>query len=227
MVRKQMLWKRIKGVESVASSRIKCNQLITFLFLKTVSTTQFNLNPNGLLFSKMKRTLPIQNRVPPIIIALLSIVALSIPGNAQVRTVTQLPYPSKANSIAWIANISYIPGAGLQQQLDFYLPTNQKNMPLIVYVHGGGYGHGDKFGDSLNPNELQLLWDGYAMASINYRLTPRQFGQLRSRTVKPRSAGSRQTPSNIVMIESYRRDRRVGGRPVGGHAWNHERKQEV
>jgi len=31
---------------------------------------------------------------------------------------------------------------------------------------------GDKFGDSLNPNNLQLLWDGYAMASINYRLAP-------------------------------------------------------
>lgn len=24
----------------------------------------------------------------------------------------------------------------------------------------------------MNPNELQLLWDGYAMASINYRLVP-------------------------------------------------------
>jgi acetyl esterase/lipase len=120
----------------------------------------------------MKTTLPIQNRIPAIIIALLSIIAISVPSNAQIRTVTQLPYPSKANSIAWIANIPYIPGAGSQQQLDLYLPTNQKNMPLIVYVHGGGYGHGDKFGDSLNPNELQLLWDGYAMASINYRLTP-------------------------------------------------------
>jgi acetyl esterase/lipase len=42
---------------------------------------------------------------------------------------------------------------------------------LVVYVHGG-WGHGDKAGDSLNPNNLQLLWDGYAMASINYRLTP-------------------------------------------------------
>jgi acetyl esterase/lipase len=120
----------------------------------------------------MKTTLPIQNRVPAIIIALISTTAMSLPGNAQVRTATQLPYPSKANSIAWIANIPYVPGAGSPQQLDLYLPTNQKNMPLIVYVHGGGYGHGDKFGDSLNPNELQLLWDGYAMASINYRLTP-------------------------------------------------------
>jgi hypothetical protein len=50
--------------------------------------------------------------------------AISVPSNAQVRTVTQLPYPSKANSIAWIANIPYISGAGSPQQLDLYLPTN-------------------------------------------------------------------------------------------------------
>lgn len=93
-------------------------------------------------------------------------------GNAQVRTVTQRPYPTEANSVAWIANVPYTSGAGPQQQLDLFVPTNRKNMPLIVYVHGGGFGHGDKFGDSLNPDELQLLWDGYAMASINYRLAP-------------------------------------------------------
>jgi hypothetical protein len=50
--------------------------------------------------------------------------AISVPSNAQVRTVTQLPYPSKANSIAWIANIPYISGAGSPQQLDLNLPTN-------------------------------------------------------------------------------------------------------
>ena len=45
-------------------------------------------------------------------------------------------------------------------------------MPLVVFIHGGGWEHGDKAGDSLNPNNLQLLWDGYAMASVNYRLAP-------------------------------------------------------
>ena len=34
----------------------------------------------------------------------------------------------------------------------------------------GGWGHGDKAGDSINPNNLQWLWQGYAVASINYRL---------------------------------------------------------
>ena len=92
--------------------------------------------------------------------------------HAQIRTVTQQPYPTGENSVAWITNIPYVDGGGSEQQLDLYIPTEQKNMPLVVYVHGGAWEHGDKAGDSLNPNNLQLLWDGYAMASINYRLAP-------------------------------------------------------
>jgi acetyl esterase/lipase len=102
-----------------------------------------------------------------------SICLLLVPvtsSNAQVRSVTQRPYPTEGNSVAWIANVPYVSGAGPQQQLDLFLPTNRKHLPLIVFVHGGGFAHGDKFGDSLNPDELQLLWAGYAMASINYRL---------------------------------------------------------
>ena len=91
-------------------------------------------------------------------------------GRAQIRWVTQQPYPTGGNSVAWIWNVPYVSGGGAQQQLDLYVPTEHKNEPLIVFVHGGGWEHGDKMGDSLNPNNLQLLWDGYAMASINYRL---------------------------------------------------------
>jgi len=91
---------------------------------------------------------------------------------AQIRTVTQQPYPTGANSVAWITNVPYVDGGGPQQQLDLYIPSEGKNMPLVVYVHGGGFEHGDKAGDSLSPNNLHLLWDGYAMASVNYRLAP-------------------------------------------------------
>ena len=92
--------------------------------------------------------------------------------DAQTRTVTQQPYPTGGNSVVWMTNIPYVDGGGPEQQLDLYLPTEQKKMPLVVFIHGGGFGHGDKVGDSLNPDELQLLWAGYAMASLNYRLTP-------------------------------------------------------
>ncbi|MBV8227600.1 MAG: alpha/beta hydrolase [Verrucomicrobia bacterium] len=91
---------------------------------------------------------------------------------SQIRTVTRSPYPTGANGVAWITNVPYVAGAGPQQQLDLYIPTEGKDIPLVVYIHGGGWEHGDKAGDSLNPIQLQLLWDGYAMASVNYRLAP-------------------------------------------------------
>jgi acetyl esterase/lipase len=108
---------------------------------------------------------------PPAVL-ICGVLATVAAAHAQIRTITRQPYPTGGDSVAWITNVPYISGAGIQQQLDLFVPTNRKNMPLIVYVHGGGFGHGDKIGDSLNPDELQLLWDGYAMASINYRLTP-------------------------------------------------------
>ena len=109
------------------------------------------------------------NRPSLLICCLLATIATT---HAQIRTVTKQPYPTGANSVAWITNVPYVEGGGPQQQLDLYIPTQEKNMPLVVYVHGGGWEHGDKAGDSLGPNLLQLLWDGYAMASINYRLAP-------------------------------------------------------
>ena len=108
----------------------------------------------------------------PCALLICGLFAMVATSHAQIRTETQQPYPTGGNSVAWIANIPYVKGGGPQQQLDLYIPTEHKNTPLVVFVHGGGYEHGDKFGDSLNPNNLQLLWDGYAMASINYRLAP-------------------------------------------------------
>jgi acetyl esterase/lipase len=89
---------------------------------------------------------------------------------AQTRTRTTSPLPAVSNSVAWITNVQYVTGGGSEQQLDLYIPTNRKGEPLVVYVHGGGWAAGDKAGDSINPNNLQWLWQGYAMASINYRL---------------------------------------------------------
>ena len=88
----------------------------------------------------------------------------------QTRTRTKSPYPTSSKSVSWITNIPYTTRGGSEQQLDLYLPTNRKGEPLVIYVHGGGWEHGDKAGDSINPNNLQWLWQGYTLASINYRL---------------------------------------------------------
>jgi acetyl esterase/lipase len=103
-------------------------------------------------------------------VGLFAISGLVASAHAQTRTQTRAPYPTVSKSISWIVNVPYVMGGGSEQQLDLYLPADRRGEPLLVYVHGGGFDHGDKGGDSLNPNNLQWLWEGYAMASINYRL---------------------------------------------------------
>jgi acetyl esterase/lipase len=55
-------------------------------------------------------------------------------------------------------------------RLDLYLPEGQGPFPLIVWIHGGGWASGDK---DLSPNSPQIRQTnrGYAVASINYRLS--------------------------------------------------------
>jgi len=96
-----------------------------------------------------------------------------IVSHAESRSFTRPPYPTVSQSVAWVTNLPYVIGGGPEQQIDLYIPTNSNGEALVVYIHGGGWEHGDKAGDSVNPNNLQWLWKGYAMASINYRLAPR------------------------------------------------------
>ena len=54
------------------------------------------------------------------------------------------------------------------QKLDVYLPEGSGPFPLIVNIHGGGFMMGDK---SNPPLTDELLDAGYAVASIDYRLS--------------------------------------------------------
>ncbi len=58
--------------------------------------------------------------------------------------------------------------AGLPaQKLDLYSRTDVKNAPLLIFIHGGAWRSGDKAGEKIMP----LLAAGYAVASVNYRLS--------------------------------------------------------
>jgi acetyl esterase/lipase len=52
--------------------------------------------------------------------------------------------------------------------LDLYVPMSDKPLPLVIWVHGGGWQNGSKNGN--NP-AMQLLARGYAVAAVNYRLS--------------------------------------------------------
>ncbi|WP_299465226.1 alpha/beta hydrolase [uncultured Gimesia sp.] len=52
--------------------------------------------------------------------------------------------------------------------LDLYLPQSKKNPPLLVWVHGGAWRAGSKSPMPL----ISLVQHGFAVASVDYRLSP-------------------------------------------------------
>ncbi len=62
--------------------------------------------------------------------------------------------------------------ASRSQKLDIYLPDEGNGpFPVIVSIHGGAFKSGDKGDNQVTPM-LEGLKRGYAVVSINYRLSP-------------------------------------------------------
>lgn len=77
--------------------------------------------------------------------------------------------PTVSGNYDVISDIEYSSPGGLTQLLDLYLPENKtgKPLPVVVWVHGGGWLNGSK----AKPRAEYLAEHGYAVVSINYRLT--------------------------------------------------------
>jgi acetyl esterase/lipase len=61
-----------------------------------------------------------------------------------------------------------------REVLDFYKAESTEPTPLAVYIHGGGWSNGDKWG--IRGADLsRLLKAGISVAAINYRLVPQAF----------------------------------------------------
>ena len=71
---------------------------------------------------------------------------------------------------ATMQDLTYCTMDGEPQKMDVYLPDSGGPWPVLVYVHGGSWMHGDKseaagLGDGMTAQ-------GYAVVSLNYRLYP-------------------------------------------------------
>jgi Ion channel/Carboxylesterase family len=74
-----------------------------------------------------------------------------------------------------IADIEYVQGGHARHRLDLYLPENIiKSVPVVVWVHGGGWAGGDK---SRTPAAF-LATRGFAVASVNYRFSQHAVSTL-------------------------------------------------
>jgi acetyl esterase/lipase len=85
-------------------------------------------------------------------------------------TVAPVVVAARASDAA--RKVEYGYGADPLQTLDFWPATAPKPAPLVVFVHGGGWKRGDKKGATGSQKVDHLVGEGYAFASINYRLVP-------------------------------------------------------
>jgi arylformamidase len=67
-------------------------------------------------------------------------------------------------------DIPYADSAQERQVLDIYSPAGAKNLPVVFWIHGGGWQTGDKSSVQVKP---QAFMDkGFVFVSTNYRLLP-------------------------------------------------------
>lgn len=67
-------------------------------------------------------------------------------------------------------NIPYADPAHERQVLDVYSPRDAKNLPVVFWIHGGGWQTGDK--TSVQRKPRVFVDKGFVFVSTNYRLLP-------------------------------------------------------
>lgn len=67
-------------------------------------------------------------------------------------------------------NIPYVENGHARHVLDIYSPPDAKNLPVVFWIHGGGWQQGDKSDVALKPQ--WFMEKGFVFVSTNYRLLP-------------------------------------------------------
>jgi acetyl esterase/lipase len=68
------------------------------------------------------------------------------------------------------SNIPYVEKGHSRQVLDIYAPDGAKDLPVVFWIHGGGWQTGDKTSVQIKPRVL--TGRGFVFVSTNYRLLP-------------------------------------------------------
>jgi acetyl esterase/lipase len=76
--------------------------------------------------------------------------------------------PARAQDVK--RNIPYAHPAHERQVLDVYSPPDAKNLPVVFWIHGGGWQTGDK--TSVQHKPRAFTDKGFVFVSTNYRLLP-------------------------------------------------------
>jgi arylformamidase len=98
-------------------------------------------------------------------------------------------------------------GAAPLQKLDFWHAATGQSAPLIVFVHGGSWERGDKASATGMQKVAHWTGEGFAFASVNYRLVPGATAEQQATDVavatawlRAHAAGMGFDPARIVLM---------------------------
>lgn len=117
------------------------------------------------------RYLPARFLLPAFLVAAT---ALAVPGGLRAQETTSAS--GKTYEVETLRNLTYFEGDGsdkVRHKLDLFVPKGTKDFPVVMFVHGGAWRHGDKdflgiytkFGQS-------CAKQGIGAVVCNYRLSP-------------------------------------------------------
>jgi acetyl esterase/lipase len=120
----------------------------------------------------------------------------------------QAPKGALPEGVQASRNLDY--GKNERNKLDVYVPKSDKPLPLVIWIHGGGWEAGSK---ETNP-ALSLLARGYAVAGINYRYSKQAVFPAQIQDCK---AAIRYLRDNAAKFNLNPEAFAVWGASAGGH----------
>lgn len=119
-------------------------------------------------------------------------------------------FAADTNRAQVIRDIPYAKVDGMTQGLDLHLPKGVPKSPTLVWIHGGAWRSGSKASMPLGA----LVEEGYAVASVDYRLStqarfPAQIHDLKAAVRFLRAHGADWQLSTSAIV--------VAGDSAGGH----------
>lgn len=108
-----------------------------------------------------------------VVLSLLALLVL-FTGCSALMVWKKMPTPSTV-AMRVQCDVIYSRAGGEELKLDVYFPTNvaSASLPVVMYVHGGGWQTGSKNMLVMMPGPSELLRRGYLVVSMNYRLAPK------------------------------------------------------
>ena len=131
------------------------------------AASAFNILHSAFCISVLTRKTPARPTVPPVVLRSTILFALTL-ALAHAANAQYPPTPG-TGTFTLIENLEYANARGTSLQLDLRIPNEKGPHPVIVYLHSGAWIMGDRTGGPA----IRQATRGYAVASIDYSLAPK------------------------------------------------------